>query len=1482
MAFLNPITPIPTVPFSTDLSQALTASPAGPLALLPVRVETRFFPGAPGTMDLCVRIYPDKIHTDTHEPELTADEITWGQHYWEQTWKAGKNQDALKSAWRQLADRFDARRAAWIVRALKPLNAEDRPAAQIPDDAPLPTPIKFPPVKSRAKAWTRAPQTEVLPERWWVFGYQAGNLVLRALGNPIPKTLPTGPDPNANTQATQNGDLAIDAGMKWMVDFAEAEKVGMGLRIRLTGSQTAGFDFLLVFGVKSAADAANGAAQMAKLFDAHHYADGLSFLLQGTPSNNTADALSGFDSIDDGQEQSYAAERTQKQFAAGDGSSADVLSTALGLRPQSATALSNIGNAAAHESTDAFHMNRALWAGTWGYFLAQLIGSPLTADDRAWARRHFNNYVRAGGLITPLRIGKQPYGILPATSLDIWKPKTGDEQTFARDTALKNLLISMRKVWRAAVTDAPRAGKTANPDQDFSDIFSLDGISSNYQIRHLMGDTYLRALWTAMAPGDQTLWWQKQQELARVALTTLGLNINPRLSRVTYSGWSLDLKGPAVQSPMLAEDAPLNPDYIGLLLNETDLDKLHNETFAQFQPRGLLYSLLRNSLLQEYWNAAAEILGSQPAFTTAAGLNFESEVISGPGSRVWDLLTRPMAGNAGRTIWQFLSTLTSPPADKTLAVQVASLVETKTSLAWLRTLSARKLERLFAGTLDLCAYRLDAWTTSFATKRLSLYRQSTPQGITIGGYGWVTNVRPAAAPVPAAAPKGQTGSFLKPANNPGYTLTPSLAQASTVGVLRSGHLTHADQNTKDLLAIDLASDRVRLAKWLFDGVRQGQPLGALLGYRFERRLQLQLLGQFIPAFRQLAPLVANKLSQTADAPPGTAVEALAANNVADGLVLQRRWAAAKTVQTLFASLTTKPAVSPQQVQSLSFELNSLTDAVDAASDALLAESVHHAVQGNPLTTASTLDSIAGGDVPPPELDVIKTPRTGTALTFRVATLWNHGLAVAEGWTTQNSPRANAEPNLNAWVSRLLPSPDHVRCLVERLDPNTNAVLETKEVRVSELAMAPLDFIYASTGDKDATPAELELRILHRITKRTDGFDSNSVIRINLARGSGWDLSDLGYGEFRSHIEAIRKLITGTRGIDGAELNLPERNQVNGIDIRELQARADAAVKALREVHDALQSAKSSSTPDTSALGVQLLACTDFGIAGSVPYAHGESAADALERSLSQATSVAAEIADRLSKIDDLGKNFDSATASDKDQFDFHVSRLKTVFGTAFVLLPVLSVANSDELKNAIADTARIQDNDPLAAVTWLTRISRVREGVARFTDVLRNAEVLGTSERLDLRIAQLPFQQHDRWIGLPIPQGKAISSSRFSLVLQSHEDLDIENQVTGLLIDELIEVMPNDSETAGMVFQYDQPNAAPPQCVVLAVPPDPDQPWNLWSLQHTLLETLDLARIRAVDPSVLNGLGHYLPAIYLAVNTAGDTISTDFSKLKQA
>ena len=69
---------------------AVTADPmnstdAGlPLALLPVRIETAYLPSTSvaGGTDLVVRVYPDDIHVDTHEPELTSAELAAGTAYW--------------------------------------------------------------------------------------------------------------------------------------------------------------------------------------------------------------------------------------------------------------------------------------------------------------------------------------------------------------------------------------------------------------------------------------------------------------------------------------------------------------------------------------------------------------------------------------------------------------------------------------------------------------------------------------------------------------------------------------------------------------------------------------------------------------------------------------------------------------------------------------------------------------------------------------------------------------------------------------------------------------------------------------------------------------------------------------------------------------------------------------------------------------------------------------------------------------------------------------------------------------------------------------------------------------------------------------------------------------------------------------------------------------------------------------------------------
>ncbi|MCU0602421.1 MAG: hypothetical protein MUC33_07150 [Desulfobacterales bacterium] len=1575
---------IPSIPDTPEVGMPLSFGPARPAVLFPVRLQTRFFAQADGSSELRVRVYPDTVHIDSHEPGLTEDELTWGRHFWEQTWRAGNDEERRKSAWRQLADRYDLPRAAWVARALRPLNPGDRPAGPVALNQPLPKPLQFPSPAVKPEAWTRAPETRVLPNRWTVLGYKDGRLVVNVTGGPIPDALATGPDPSPSAAVDPQG---MDQGMQWMVDFDAAEREGMGIRARLTKADAAaGLDFLLVMGIKDSPDgAADWAPRLVELFDAHHYTDGLGFVVPGTPSNNTPDASSGFSSKDPGHAESYLAERSAPASQPGDGSNADVLTSALGLAG-AGPVFASLPNAAVKEQVDARHMNTALWQATWGYFLLQMLGvgatseSPLSDDDIAWARSHFIDYVRPGGPLPAVRIGKQPYGVLPVTSLDAWKPPAGQEGQAGRDLALRDFLRRLRDLWRRNIpeiprlgrseTDAPGLGRVADVDKDLAEVLSMEGLSSSYSIRNLMGRHYLehllvflsadqfadawglvieepppepqppeeeepppeltprqRAEWirraqaekraylkahqlwrTSMAArekrlaliaakrGSMSAWWATQARLTAAVLQTLGITWKPRLTHAVFAPPAAPLRGALVQTD---HSLSLSPNYIEALLAARDLDAIRHETIQQTPPRALLYLLLRHSMLLEYTTAGSRLLINRGLLQPA--LRREPELVDFPLGVVMPTVWRQMVtkisvqGAAepmelGKYLLGFLPT--SEP-DVSREPGLKPLSEFRASLAHLSTLPVDRLERLLAGTLDLCAHRLDAWITSFAAKRLAGMRQANPTGVLFGGYGWVMHVKPAEAQTPVAPPAGEQGPVFERADNPGFVHTPSLTQAATAAVLRSGHLAHSGQEiADDLLAIDLSSERVRLAKWLLDGVRQGQPLGALLGYRFERRLQEADKARFIAVLRELAPLVARKLEPTAEA-----VEVIAANNVVDGLALLRRWQKGKSTtppqwnadtipfgQQVGPQKTKLPPADPPNTEfkALQDELAVLEDAVDSVSDALMAESIYQVVRGNPLRAASTVESIAGGETPPPELEVVRTPRTGIALTHRLVTLFSGEPTLPSEWALPESAfRADAEPHVNAWAAKLLGNPAKVRCMVERLEPETGAVLELKEIRLDQLRLAPLDFIYASEGGPGAQPAEIEQRLLYTIMRTPDGFAPGSLLRVSSGRRPEWETDELGYGEFRAVMQAVRNLLTSVRGIDADDLNPPERSVNFSVDAVDLEKRTAGAEQALRQTLNGFRAQLAG--PDTAGLEAVrelILRSAGFSVAGAVPLsAAGDSASDR-QTLLAQAGSIHKELLQRIEQLTALAAGFDPGTATVEDRYQRARARLQIVFGKAFVVLPRFMAANAEELSTALADSVKVQDGDPFAANTWFLRMARVRDGVARLNDALTYAEALGTGEKLNLTVAQLPYSAEDRWVGLPLTPGQGLPGGKLSLVVQSTAPVDVRRPLAGLLIDEWVEVVPNATEITGIALQYDQPNAAPPQTILIAVPPEIDRPWTVWSLQQVLLETFDLARIRAVDPDALDEIGHYLPALYFACNTAGHTVATDFTTIK--
>ena len=98
-------------------------SASTPLLLLPVNIETRFMNSAAGAPELWVRIYPDQIAINSHEPELTQQEITDGASVLG-CGVAGGNPpasiDTVKAPWRGLAQRYGSPRAAWIALQMTP------------------------------------------------------------------------------------------------------------------------------------------------------------------------------------------------------------------------------------------------------------------------------------------------------------------------------------------------------------------------------------------------------------------------------------------------------------------------------------------------------------------------------------------------------------------------------------------------------------------------------------------------------------------------------------------------------------------------------------------------------------------------------------------------------------------------------------------------------------------------------------------------------------------------------------------------------------------------------------------------------------------------------------------------------------------------------------------------------------------------------------------------------------------------------------------------------------------------------------------------------------------------------------------------------------------------------------------------------------------------------------------------------------------
>ena len=1340
-----------------------------PIVLLPIRLETRF-QEAEGATDLLIRIYPDDLHVDTHEPELTDEEEIWGQAYWTQTWSGGKTNERERAAWTTIADRFTPERAAWIVSVLEPMNPGARPDAPLPEGVEPPEPPRFPDVPRKAAEQTRAPLVRLLPDRWTAIGHGGSGRLFTAHGKPIREPLPAGPAPDPADGPADNADPA-DPGMAWLENFSQALEAGMALRVRLPGGARAGLSRLLVVGLKNSLLPDAAAARLAELLDAQHYTRGLECLSRGTPTNNTTGARSGAGAPDIGHARSFDDERSGALVVAGDGSAGDRLAAALGVPP---SVLAHVHDAGDRDPLLQRAMHTALWPATVGYFLDQRLRGVVTDEELRAVRRHFIEHVRGGGPLTALRFGRQPYGLLPVTSLDRWNASEGDTSTRAID-----VLRRLRDAWRRALVRVPRL-EGDDLDSDLVAVLRMQLISSGFSLRLVLGADVVENA-AALAGIDLNRhWWSSQQALVKAPIEIPGLPAVTPQSTAVFSALTKPLAIPFAR----------RSEYPALLA-KAGHQKLRADDFPGGEARTLLDRLLRNGLLQEY-ALAARRLAPRTSPVMAADLP-EPELVdirTQPTVTIWRRLAGRLSGtNPELSVGAFLD---SPSSTQDGAAQ--DLADVREALRALAAYDEATLESALRDTLDVSSCRFDAWVTSLATRRLDAVHRTTPTGIVIGGYGWLEDVRPGAA---------------RPSD--GYLQGPSPDHAATAAILASGYLSHR-ATSPSTFAIDLSSKRVHHARQLLDGVRRGATPAGLLGYRIERRLQELELAAFIQPFRTLAPLDTDN----------------AAGNVCHGVRLLELWRARGTNPT-FRSVVSASAAEP--IDRLFGEID---DAVDALSDLLLAEGVFQIGRGQAANAATSFDGILRGEMLA-GAEILNTPRHGVTFLYRLVA-FAHATAAESPWQTGNArARAVAEPRLNAWLGGLFGDPARVQWRIRSAgnpDP--------RMVRLADLGYSAMDV--ACMGG-----AELLTRASTHARQTAGG-----VASVDFSREADAPDEIISLQELAAFADAASQLLGKARGLTAADLALPEDNTPAVADVDEIRARADRAFATLTDALAAVRAAQRDEAPPESVVAA-LRAADELGLM----------TVDA-DGAMVPLQGIESQLARRSE---------DAQAQGEGSPVDRAVARLRSVFGGGFLAVPRFEPANGEELARAWGASEDLLGGDPHAGTTWLTRMSMVREGASRYADLSRCADAFGTGAPV-LDVCQLPFREGDRWFALPFVADQNLEGRRLSIIAAGAAPATGATSLSGLLLDEWTETVPAPAETTGLAFHYDEPESRSPQAVLIAVAPDLSRTWDLDTLEAVLVETLELAKLRLVDADAMTELDHYLPAVYVATNSANEAISS--------
>ncbi len=1109
--------------------------------------------------------------------------------YTEAVWRAEGDAGKLRSAFDALAAATSRDRATELASTYAPFNPnESAPENRRRADPAIRVRVLHlvfadaETLQLRTTAWATQPRVDLLPERF-VLVLERGPERVEILGSPVVTPLAVGPDPRAPRELqfhpVDGGDLHVPEEQRWMFDFDVALAAGMAFRVVLTPEQAAqGFDRVYVLGVRVASDPTASQLAIERLITHQHQSSrGFLLLPQGTPTNRTeGDGDAAAWREDDGYE---AFARGVLGIDAFDPAETDawrrrdgaLLAQALGIDPQ---ALQPIPGADLNDMGEARAMNAALWPATLGYWMDTMMNTVFDDDAVGRTRAFFEQHVSGRGALPAVRVGKQPYGLLPTTAFSRMAfPDTrsiGEDRYVAR--LYGKLAVLRDRFWNSRGDSAAHLGKaTGEPQQLLLDILGLHPSAVEF---HQQWAQSIAEFWNRLSldPGFDPSIWSTIQSLfgAPILLAELGhAGARPDLLDKIFTAHPILLQGPVIDDRPLSEEEPVRvwttdgKNYLAWLAEKatSSLDALRKqEGFLNGTPPGtLLYLLLKHALELGFYDTSLDLHSSFVELPVLQAMRREKSFVhveeKGASESRYSVLYATdvrITGNPTITIADHIvSQLESAPETRDLKHQIEAV-------DFLKDLPTARLERLFAEHIDACTHRLDAWMLGVVDHRLTAMRGQRPKGIALGAYGYVEHLRPRPRPqrleLDAATARsfGATSVAVDPGNG-GFIHALSPDHATTAAILRNGHFRNAVPSQPDLFAVDLSSERVRVALGLIEGLRNGQSLGALLGYRFERGMHdrggITELDQFLLSIRMAFPLQANRMAETAT--QEGSIDTIEARNVVDGVKLLDHVNADPTRaypwgKDLLRGTGTEEAA-------IDAEVRKLAGANDALADLSLAESVHQMARGNTERAAAAMDMFSKGTYPV-QPEVVRTPRGGLALTHRMALHLDAN--AAPGLT----PRARAEPALNAWLRTVLPLSSDLVLRVGRATraaDGSETITAIATVSWSDLGLDAVDLLHMLDMHSEQGMNAIDDRVRHRVYQQP-GIAPDADLRMMYTEVVPGRITLF---EVAPLVESLRALVLGVKPWTPADAMLPNEAKsetaLGSVDRSRLQSAWDA-------------------------------------------------------------------------------------------------------------------------------------------------------------------------------------------------------------------------------------------------------------------------------------------------------------------------------------